>query len=288
MERKFSTSTCSGDCAHCGANAGADFTKNFSIEIPTERFRAFSQDGKLAVFDSKTGRVYIGLDIANLFDERGTIFIDNGVRLPNAGSVARSWEELSKKVVQQLQEQVSQIMAARRSPVPPKIEVVFPASNRTPEEELERTQKLLEPDKTEVLLTVGDLSAHTARKKEADRRWAQNSVNQDPRMTVGDLTPAHDQGKGLDELFVGRPAHRFPTTESQKLLEEKYENDAKKADVRFRVQNPSIKEKALDALELIPKIKATLAEAEREREEQRKEDAWREVEKQLRAKGITI
>jgi hypothetical protein len=177
---------------------------------------------------------------------------------------------------------------AEEPPKPTRVEIVFPVSNRTPEEEIERTKKLLKPEKTGMPLTVGDLSAFTARKKEADRRWAQNSVNQDPRMTVGDLTPAHDQGKGLDELFVGRPAHRFPTTESQKLLEEKYENDAKKADVRFRVQNPSIKEKALDALELIPKIKATLAEAEREREEQRKEDAWREVEKQLRAKGITI
>lgn len=244
------------------------------------RFFAFAHGDQLAVLDFSTGRVRIGSDIENIFDETGIIYIDNGVRLPGVEPIARTWEEMKEKIKRQWLEQLISKQ--------PKIEVVFPPSNRTPEEELERTQKILDFDKPKGNPdTVGDLSAHAARKEEEARRWAHNAVNQDPNITVGDLTPAHDN-RGLDELFVGRPTHRPPVTESQKLLEAKYENDAKAADVRFRVQNPSIREEALDAEHLVPKIKATLAEAEKQREKQRKEEAWRDIEERLRAKGIHI
>lgn len=263
--------------------------RSFTRELLKSRFKVFSQDGKLAVLDFNTRKVHVGSDINDVFDETGTLYIDPGVRLPNAEPIARTWEEVKERLATQFRDQLSQLSFGGRGGQLAHVEVVFPPSHRTPEEELERANRLIrealvgpQPE-----LTVGDLSAHTAKKREDARRWARNPANAQQGMTVGNLTHlASDTAHPDAPHFTDKPVHCWPETESDKLLEKKYEQDAKAADMRFLVENPSELQKR--ALEMGPKIRKSLGDAREKQDEMRREEAWRQVEEQLRAKGIKI
>jgi hypothetical protein len=147
--------------------------------------------------------------------------------------------------------------------------------------EIERTQRLLAPKFEAVPLTVGDLSGHAAREKEARRAWARKSVNQQEGVSIGDLSRELDH-RGLDELYTPPQVHFYPESGSQKILERKYEADAKARDTAFLVQNPSELQKRAEKVG--PRVRKALADAERRKEELAQE----EVLNQLRAKGIKI
>jgi len=303
MERKFGTGmnlpvypelslisrVCSGDCAHCPHNIsvhpdfhpGADFTPaemeeiQQSMEKGIEKYKHLTGPRKCLSCQFKW--------------------------VPEPGH----WKSVNPggTVGQYLQcPQCGSFNVVGDSAEPPRIEVVFPSSNRTPEEELERTERLLHPRPEQPPLTVGDLSCATAARNSprAQRQQFRAMRNGD---SIGDLsvvTAAHDSienelqrnraekdGLSVGDLFVGRRVSHFqPVAESQKLLEKKYEADDKAADMRFLVENPSELEKR--AAELLPKLKAAVAESEKRQEELRKEEAWRDVENRLRAKGISF
>jgi len=155
----------------------------------------------------------------------------------------------------------------------PKIVFKEPNEPRGPNEELERSRRLLEPPKTEAPgLTVGDLSI--VRQKAAERKELNN------------LFCLPKDSRGLHELFVGRPVHRAPLPESQKLLQQKYEHDAKVDDIRQRLQNPSAFEN--EASELTPKTKAAIEEAEKRVQQIDDYERFERLRQYLRDKGIAI
>ena len=77
-----------------------------------KKFFAFAHDGKqLAVLDFGTGRVHIGKDVGNVFDESGRIFIDPGIRLPNTPPIANTWSEISGRLKTEFKEQLEKHVA---------------------------------------------------------------------------------------------------------------------------------------------------------------------------------
>lgn len=297
-ERKFGTGTglsmkvypelglinreCSGDCVHCSSNPAVDWTPAEIKEIVQRR-----EKPGIEKFQYSSG------------PKRCLICHFEWIAKPGDWKPVNDYGVPGQRL--QCPQCGSMNVVGADSAEPPRIEVVFPSSNRTPEEELERTRRLTHPE-PEFKSTVGDLSVMTAHKNSPERVRQQLRTMRGGH-SIGDLsvvTAAHDSienelqrnraekaGLTVGDLFTGRRSViRPPISESQKLLEKKYEADAKAKDMRFLVENPSELEKR--AAEIGPKIRATLAEAEKRREEARQEEAWRDVENRLRAKGIKI
>jgi len=72
---------------------------------------------------------------------------------------------------------------------PQKIEVVFRERDTSPQEEIERSIKILQRLQSpgETSLTVGDISVATESKRERDLKWSKKPINNEPGVTVGDL-----------------------------------------------------------------------------------------------------
>jgi len=119
----------------------------------------------------------------------------------------------------------------------------------TPKEELERAKGLLaffKPGMPE--LTVGDLSVVKAQRGSPEQVRQRLRAIRDG-LTVGDLSAAtdareRDAGKGLDELFVGgKKVESNPLTESQRLNAERIKKAKEAAELRFRLENPSVQDR---------------------------------------------
>jgi hypothetical protein len=75
-------------------------------------------------------------------------------------------------------------------------------------------------------------------------------------------------------------------SENERLDAERVRKAKEQAEKNWLLRNPSELEKR--AAEIVPKINAAVAEAEKVQDDFRKEEAWREIEERLRAKGIKI
>jgi hypothetical protein len=105
----------------------------------------------------------------------------------------------------------------------PKIIFPDPPYPRTPEEEMQRTDRILRTvfwmPKQQTELTVGDLSIVTERKRQKDLEWSQKPVNCASDVTIGDLSITQKDNRGLDELYEGPKASDIKSyvSESQRL-----------------------------------------------------------------------
>ncbi len=85
-----------------------------------------------------------------------------------------------------------------------------PSHPRTPEEELQRTDRILRTvfwfPKQQAELTVGDLSIVTKRKRQKDLEWNEKPVNYESDVTVGDLYEPKKDNRSLDKLYEGPKA----------------------------------------------------------------------------------
>jgi hypothetical protein len=260
------------ECPQCGS---VKSIVESTLSGDAVRFDVLSYDGKVTVLDLRSGRAHVGADVANLFDEIGTIYIDQGLRLPDTEPIARNWGEVKTRLQTRWREQLWPT---------PKIEVVFPSSNRTPEEELERTERLrrnalgLVPPAD----TVGDLSKVTAEKNSPRTVRQELRTMRTPGSTVGDLSIVTDEresfraqadamhaekpeGATAGDLFYGRRSTNFKTAviESQALDAERVKRAQKRANDAWLLRNPS----ALKARreEVVKKTKQFLLEAEQQR-----------------------
>jgi hypothetical protein len=126
--------------------------------------------------------------------------------------------------------------------VPPKIEIVLSDRQTSPQEELERTQKNIRRAKgldEPIALTVGDLSVVEA-KKNSPENVKQRLRDLKEGLSIGDLSiaTAKKDGKGLNELFVGRhPVVKAFVSESEEIKMDMMKKRRKQVDERFHIQN---------------------------------------------------
>ena len=71
----------------------------------------------------------------------------------------------------------------------PKIEYVFKERDSSPQEEIERSKRILQQLRSqgETSLTVGDLSVVTENKRERNLQWSRKPINNEQGITIGDL-----------------------------------------------------------------------------------------------------
>lgn len=139
----------------------------------------------------------------------------------------------------------------------------------TPEEELERTRRIMEffkPGPSE--LTVGDLSFSTLAKRrmeaEERRRAAEAKEHlerdRDPRLSVGDISFSTKKRKKSR-----RRAQASPMTESQRLEAERIKKHDKLAKSRFLMESPSVLDMEME------RVREEIAETFRRQAEQRRQ-----------------
>mgnify|MGYP001110566566 CR=1 FL=1 len=105
---------------------------------------------------------------------------------------------------QKLEEDVKLIEGQKNiqsSVVIPEPIIIFkdPPHPRTPEEEMRRTEKIMEIKSPSVPLTISDLTGLKKAQRERDLQWIKKRVNQEGGLTVGDLS-IEKSDKDLDDL----------------------------------------------------------------------------------------
>jgi hypothetical protein len=139
------------------------------------------------------------------------------------------------------------------------VEVVWKHRDETPEEVLERSQKLLKQLNTpcDTPLTVGDLSI-ISRQKRSDEAVRRELRAMEQGMSIGDLSvvtagkdsvqgqlqakQAQEAGLTVGSLFVGAPSIEPAASESQLLQAKMLAQHYKKQEQIFRLKNPSLLE----------------------------------------------
>jgi len=207
----------------------------------------FAKQAKDMTYDPK-GQIYEGPDVKDR-------------------PIAKTWEEVQENL---------------RKQHTAKIEVVFPSSNRTPEEELERAERLrrnalgLVPPAD----TVGDLSKVTAEKNSPRAVRQRLRTMADSMLSVGDLSVVTDEresiraradaihaekpeGATVGDLFYGRRSTDIKSIESAAIDAERVKKTQKQAHDAWLLRNPSALEAKRE--EVIKKTKQFLLEAEQQR-----------------------
>jgi hypothetical protein len=260
MARKFGTGlTCSGDCTHCSIKPGVDFTSTEMEEIQQRMEKGIE---KYKIIPGQPKRC---LDCYH----RWVLKPGEAQACPKCGST-----NIAENIEGPVGDQVK----------PTRIEVVFPPSNRTPEEELERAERLrrnalgLVPPAD----TVGDLSKVTAEKNSPRAVRQLLRTMADSMLSVGDLSVVTDEresfraqadamhaekpeGATVGDLFYGPRATDFKTavSESQALEAERVKRNQKRAHDAWILRNPSALEAQRE--EVVKKTKQFLLEAEQQR-----------------------
>jgi len=126
-------------------------------------------------------------------------------------------------------------------------EIVLPNNPTTPEKEIERFQDYLKRLYPKNEDTVGDLSVVKAQRSSPEQVRQRLRAIRDG-LSVGDLSAAtdakeRDAGKGLDQLFIGKPVETNPLTESQRLAADMIRKHNEAAELRFRLKNPSVQDR---------------------------------------------
>lgn len=109
-----------------------------------------------------------------------------------------------------------------------------------PDEVLRRSRELIERFRfpSSVELTVGDLSAAAEDRRKHRVRDAKRFLkSMEQGLSIGDLTDKDEDKKGLDQLFIGRPAIEPATTESGQIDAERVIKHHKQVDEALHVRN---------------------------------------------------
>lgn len=109
----------------------------------------------------------------------------------------------------------------------------------TPEEQLKRTEKLLEGFRfPSAELTVGDISIPAQDKRKHRVKDAKRSLrNMEEGLPIGDLTNKEDDERALDHLFVGRPRVEPATSESGQIDVERVRRHQEQVDEVLHIRN---------------------------------------------------